>query len=388
MTNTQRGIISLLKSAITGECCPLPEEFDLAEQIPFLKKQSIQALAYQGAYHCGVDPKSEPMARLFKSYYTLLVYHEKQMKALDRLYKAFEENGIDYMPLKGVNMKPLYPKPEMRTMGDADILIRKEQYERIVPAMESLGYHLADVDDKVYTWDSEDLHLELHQHMVETSLKNFSYYGTGWHLARHREGCRYALSPEDEFIFVFSHFARHFLIGGIGCRHVLDLYVCRQAWPGMDEAYIQAELQKQELLVFYRNVCRLLDVWFAGAPADPVTEEITDHIFSGGTFGDPRKRSLHWEVMGLLRDQPGKGMRVKLFLRAAFPPADYLYADYPVLRKAPWLLPGVWILRLARKLPQTQRLRKKAKLLGTMTQEDVRAQHRIMALMGMEYGKK
>ena len=91
MTQTQQGIITILKSAITGDCYPLPEEFDLAEQIPFLKRQSVQALAYQGAYHCGVDPKSEPMARLFKSYYTLLIYNEKQMKALERLYQIFQQ---------------------------------------------------------------------------------------------------------------------------------------------------------------------------------------------------------------------------------------------------------------------------------------------------------
>ena len=44
------------------------------------------------------------------------------------------------MPLKGCNMKALYPSPELRVMGDADILIRVEQYDRIRPIIQSLGF--------------------------------------------------------------------------------------------------------------------------------------------------------------------------------------------------------------------------------------------------------
>lgn len=39
---------------------------------------------------------------------------------------AFDAGGIDYMPLKGSILKDLYPRHEMRMMGDADILIRME----------------------------------------------------------------------------------------------------------------------------------------------------------------------------------------------------------------------------------------------------------------------
>ena len=37
-------------------------------------------------------------------------------------------------------MKALYPAPELRVMGDADVLIRLEQYEKIVPLMEKMGF--------------------------------------------------------------------------------------------------------------------------------------------------------------------------------------------------------------------------------------------------------
>ena len=53
-----------------------------------------------------------------------------------------EENGIDYLPLKGYNLKKLYPKPELRTMGDADVLIRLADFYHV-----SIDYLLERTDN-------------------------------------------------------------------------------------------------------------------------------------------------------------------------------------------------------------------------------------------------
>jgi len=388
MNTTQQGIVTLLKSAVTGEALPLPAGFDLKETIDLAKKQSLQALVYQGAYNCGVDSESETMRQLFLSYYKLLVYHEKQMRALSQLFCAFEEQGIDYMPLKGVNLKSLYPKAEMRTMGDADILIRQEQYGRITAIMESLGYQLTNVDEQVYTWDSEALHLELHQYIVQPLSRYHAYYGTGWQLAQPGEGRMYRLSAEDEFVFIFAHFARHYRIGGIGCRHVLDLYVYRRAFPNMDELYLENELEKLKLLQFYRNMKRLLAVWFENEKTDATAELITDYIFSGGTFGSAKNRRYYWEVMGIITAQSAKNSRAKLFVQTLFPPLSYVRRSYPVLYKAPYLLPVIWLVRLFQKLLKPDAIKRKVEFLENLSDEDVEFRRKTLEVMGIEFDTK
>ena len=80
----------------------------------------------------------------------MLLRSEHQMRAIDHLFEAFEQNGIVYMPLKGCNIKKLYPKPELRSMGDVDILIHPEDHERIHSVMEEQGFQYIREDDHVF----------------------------------------------------------------------------------------------------------------------------------------------------------------------------------------------------------------------------------------------
>ena len=54
-----------------------------------------------------------------------------QQLELENVMAHFEKEGIDYVPLKGWIIKNLYPKPDMRSMCDVDILIRDEDKKKI-----------------------------------------------------------------------------------------------------------------------------------------------------------------------------------------------------------------------------------------------------------------
>ena len=163
MNTTQQGIILLLKSAITGEKLPLPEAFDLEAALTEINRHKIHTLAFQGGINCGIPRNHPAMQQLFQKYCHAMLVSEGQLRELQRIYKAFDKNGIAYMPLKGCNMKSRYPRPELRLMGDADILIRMEQYERIVPIMESLDFVFKGESDHELIWQSKGLYLELHK---------------------------------------------------------------------------------------------------------------------------------------------------------------------------------------------------------------------------------
>ena len=157
MNDIQLGVITLIKSAITGDKLTLPDGFSVDEALPVLKKHGIQAMGYIGAVNCGI-PKSEPvMQALFQFYCRSAVSSQRQLDKIQQLFAAFEDNGIDYMPLKGTIMKHLYPSHELRPMGDADVLIRVEQYDRIKPIMESLGYTSGEENAHELPWRCPEL---------------------------------------------------------------------------------------------------------------------------------------------------------------------------------------------------------------------------------------
>lgn len=386
MNITQQGMILLLKSAITGEKLFLPEDFDLEAALPEIKRHKIHTLAFQGAVNCGI-PQSHPVMRqLFQSYCQALAVSESQLREIQRIYQAFDDNGIDYMPLKGCNMKSCYPKPELRLMGDADILIRMEQYEKIVPVMESLGFTFKCESDYDLCWQSSGLYVELHRRLIASWNTDWtSYFDNWWEKAQCGNGTHYFMTPENEWLYLFTHFTKHFRDSGIGCRHVVDLWVFLRTHPDLDEGYIQHVLQDLWLLEFYKNIRQLISVWFENGQPDEKTNLLEACVFASGGWGYESTRLISWAI----RDEKklfGKNARFRYLWSYLFPDLHFMQIRYKILRKLPCLLPVMWILRLGYKVIfDRQELKKKGQNLSVITEENILMRRRILNFVGLDF---
>lgn len=346
MTITQKGLLVLIKSALTGETLALPEDFSLEQADPIIQSQSLLPLAYQGAYNCGIPLDAEIMIRYKKQYYAILLQHERQMQAVQQIYDAFEKNGIDYMPLKGCILKDLYPQPEMRIMGDADILIRLEQYDKIRPIMKELGFQYQSESDHDFSWVRSELHVELHKSLLPPKKEAFyDYTVNGWELAVSENGCRYTMHPEDIFIYLFVHMTKHYHRRGIGSRQFLDLFLLRHAYPQMEEAYIEKEMDRIHLLEFYQNVSALLNCWFDEMPANEITEAMTQYIFSGGNWGIYERYLQTREATARANPNSPGNAKGTVLRKMLFPPLQEMQSLYRTLVKLPYLLPFFWVFR-------------------------------------------
>lgn len=386
----QRGVISLLGSAITGEKQDLPEGFDLKSAVSIISKQGVLPLAFQGALNCGFSTQDPLMSLLMKQYIRYMIRCEKQMRAVQQLFHAFDENNIAYLPLKGCVIRALYPKPELRTMGDADILIRQEQYDRICPLMESLGYTWARDDEHVSCWKSDSLSVELHRFIVSASDEDYySYYDTGWKFAQCTYGSRYDYTPEDTFIFLFVHFAKHFRLSGIGCRQVVDFYIFLKSNPELDMTYIFKELEKLHLKTFAENILRLLDVWFDNKETDPMTDFITGYIFSGGNWGSVENAYILQEVKKRKIGRKTVGGQFGILLRIIFPPLSKIRAKYPCLDKYPFLLPLCWVWRwITVLINKPQKILTHTKGINACDAETIDEFQKALEYVGLSYHSK
>lgn len=339
------GIIQLLKSAVLGQSLPLPAGFSLDEAFPRIKAHQLIPIAYDGAVRCGIDPKTPIMRRMLQGYIHCSLISEGQMMVLEQIYQEFEHNGIDYMPVKGCNLKAMFPKPEMRQMGDADILIRVEQYEKIKPILAGLGLKEDSESDHELVWLSDRLHLELHKRLFPSAHTDFGvYFGDGWCLAKNAGGFRYHMTCEDEFAYLFTHYAKHYRAGGIGCRHILDLWVYRRAHPDLDEKRICKIMERIRLREFYENTNDLIRLWFEDGDGSEKTEFMSEYIFNSGSWGNMEKRML---AIYARNASPASQSRAKTRLQIVFPPVSKLRYSYPILKKMPWLTPVFWPVRWA-----------------------------------------
>lgn len=349
MNLLQNSIISLVHSALSGERFELPEDFSLEDVLPLIEAHRIETLAYYGAVNCGIPADSEPMKQLFGRVCMQVMQSNNQMLEIEKLCKAFEENGVDYLPVKGTLIKSWYKKPELRYMSDADILIKVEQYDKIKPIMQSLGYDEGPESLCELIWNKPwGLHAELHKSLIPPSDEDFySYFGTGWERAKRvsPDNSRYELSDEDHFIFVFAHFTRHYRSGGIGIKHMADLWVYSKVKTEMDFDYIAAELKKLGLYEFYLNIFKTLKVWFDGGKSDSVTDLITTVIFGSGAYGVHSRALLSDAVKRSKATQNVDSAKRSKTLWLVFLPYKYMCLKYPFLKKLPFLLPVMWVVR-------------------------------------------
>lgn len=346
MDTLMKGTLALIRAAITGEACTLPGDFQIDQAADMIRRHKITGLVYEGAIKCGIDKHCSTMQEMFKRYYADIIRHEQQMHLLKKLEAAFQENSIDYLPLKGTILKPLYPQPAARVMGDADILIRTEQYNKLKPVMESLAFEEGKESDHELVWSKAPLYLELHKRMMPSYTADFfEYFEKGWQRAIPEQGSRYTFRPEDHFIYLFVHYAKHYRREGIGIRQPVDLWVFQRAYPDMDTAYIENELAQLNLVAFFRYTQQMLGVWFDCKKEDDRAAFMSDYIWNSGSWGTFQSA----QTFKGFKAEKAAGSRTKskisYMLQVIFPPAGILKNRYPVLEKAPWLLPILWPVR-------------------------------------------
>ena len=161
----------------------------------------------------------------------------------------------------------------------------------------------------------------------------------------------YRLKQEDEYLFYMVHLSKHMSEGGSGLRSILDNRIYFRCFPDMDESYLEKELEGLGLLEFARQVQVLSRCWFETGLAIPeALEPLAQAICSVGTYGTLQMRT-HNRMARLRQKHPNSVMRFFAYcLPRFFRPMSVMKRRYPVLEKAPILLPVFWVVRIASKM--------------------------------------
>ncbi len=346
MTVFQRGIISLIRAGISNEQVTLPDDFCADSLDLFGKKHHISSILLHGAIAAGLDLSHPSIRSLYVLSCKELLLYERQKAEAAALKAVLSSANIDYLFLKGSAINHIYPKPEMRVMSDMDLLIRCEQYPEIKQILSGTGYTEQEQSIHEYIWKTPGgLTLEFHKMLIPSYNKDYySYFGNGWEKASKADDGSYSYSPEDNFVYLFTHFAKHYRDGGVGVKHLLDLWLFKKHYPDLDLAYIEKELSALQLYPFYNNIQKVLDVWFADGKSDPITNLITATIIKSGAYGTQNSR-VTASALKTSNNKGTKGVKRRLLIQKLFPSCEVLSVRYPYLVKHRYLLPVAWFCR-------------------------------------------
>ena len=393
VTNPDNTVISIKRKMGTNEKVNIGDKLDWQKVLYLSKKHRISILLYYGIANSEINVPKDDFFILERYALNSAVISKKQLFAISQLLTEFENNGIDYMPVKGSVLKMLYPKAELRPMGDADILIKVDQYDKIKPILEKIGYEFSAESLCEIIWKKKGkLYLELHKTLVPENVEDYYvHFGTGWENAIKSEGYehKFELSQEDHYLFIFAHFARHYRAAGIGIKHIVDIWLYNKIYGNMDYDYINKRLEEIGIKEFHKNVLQTLEVWFENKQDTSMSDFITSIIFSSGAFGR-RSKAILSEAVKL----KGKNGDVNLAKRSKlgwliFYPYKFMCLKYPVLKKAPILLPFFWVIRILNALLfKKDKVEKYLGNIKAMEDKEIEEYRQALNFVGLDFNFK
>lgn len=341
MDRENQTLIALLRQEIAGEPAVLPQDLDWTALARLARLHSLEAFVYSGAKRLGAQ-LPETVRQQLEIAYHRAIFCDAQFDHLKaQLTARLADLEVPHVFLKGICLKKDYPVPALRTMGDIDLLVYAEDFDKIRQAAEALGgqKEAGDGNHRIYVFPGGAT-VEFHPNLLHHASPVGTGINPGWQYARPGDGWERELTNEGFYLNLICHLAHHFASGGIGVRFILDVWVCahlRKEQP--DRAFVEAELERFGLLEFTRNVEALADAWFGGGEMTPLLEQMGQYVFTSGTHGTRERAMLN--AVSLSKS----GSRFSALLGKVFYPRQELEDRYPWAKGRPWLLPAAWCAR-------------------------------------------
>ena len=347
--------ISLLKSAVTETDEAIDfNDVDFASLYSLAKFHDLAHIVCYELDRRGVTPDAETAAKFKKKFDVALFCRLKRELIIETARDAFEKAKIPFILLKGAYLMELYPDSWMRTSSDVDVLVKEEDFKAACESLESVGWKpLYNGYNCAVFETNESYHVELHFSLTESvySDEANAIMKKVWDYAYPKQnGAEYLLRDDMFCFYLFAHASKHFRNGGCGVRFFMDIWLLDHK-TSFDKAAREALLQEGKLTAFADKARELSEVWFSGAAGSDDLDEFEDYIINGGLYG-----TMERSIAAKKKKNDG---RFKYYIKRVFLPYSSMKRGYPVLEKAPFLLPFCWVVRWFKLLDPKVRLRTK-----------------------------
>ncbi len=367
-------LFALIAGSISGEPVKILEDadYDFPWILSTAKFHDIsQVVAYSIIKNnlSGHFPGGE--AALKKEIFTASYRDSKNRHTFEYISEIFNNEGIEFVPLKGALMKKMYPESWLRSSCDIDILVREGDFKKAVSALSNadfktkgkLNYH-----DISLIYD--DTNVELHFSIKENIKGLDIWLEKVWDNVVKADGTM-LLETNDYFTFHhIAHMMHHFVTGGCGIRPFIDFWILRRNKFFNEDAVLEL-CRKSGLFEFYSAVCKTVSVWFEGAASSSMTDDIREYVFYGGVYGNyPNNEAVN---------TVNSGGKVRNVIHSAFPRYENMCVFYPVLKKIPVLLPFYYLHRVYIKTigRDGRRIREKLKYIKEQDDEFIKSIKRL-----------
>ena len=305
-----------------------------------------------------MEQKPELFQRMQRAYHSAVYVSVTQEASRAEIEGTFEKAGIKLVFFKGAQLRELYPVPELRTMGDMDCLICREDRAKAHALMCQLGYQCEIDDEPVWMYRRDAVVIEMHTLLAAKDIGNGvdyeSFFSDAMEHVVKKDG-ELCLGKEYHLCYLIYHIAKHLCSTGAGVRMIGDIAATLCFYSDtMDWERLKCLLEASHLHETALAIYGLCHKWFGVEPperysgSELVLKDLEAYIVGGGVFGfethdlgDVYRRNA---FRGKAANS-GDRYRLKMMKEYFFPPGAYLVKYFPLAEKHSWLLPVAWFCR-------------------------------------------
>lgn len=372
MDNTQRQFVDILSAGIRGKKIEkLYPDVDWNEVINLAKRHKVEGIEYIALSRTKVGDTvdTENMESLKRQALITGMSQSRNIKSLSKVFKKINEENIPVIVLKGLVVRDFYPQPDQRSMSDADILVHKEDVEKIKQVLINMGYTFLE-DHKA----SHHIALVHNQYpMVEVHWNLFKRDGFSEELEDYerviwRSAIKVkvgdaevlSLGYEDLALHLCMHMAAHLAATGFGVRQLCDLVLLAEKkseeidWNSFIMKARMYGFEKFSTIMFI--LCRELfnlkipnEISTKGIDNRRNVKALIDDIFENGVHGKSDMTSRFGNQVAFNfedKDENATVGAMKRYLRFIFPKIDDMSDKYNYAKKIKVLAPVAWIHHL------------------------------------------
>ncbi len=310
---------------------------ELSEVCQLAAHHDMLHLVSDALLRLGITQKSPQLTEALEKERLKAIYRtEKLEDELATLCALFEEEKIEYIPLKGAVIRRLYPEGWMRTSSDIDFLVREEDIKRAIELIQerlSYRFHLK-TDHDFEFFSPSGVHFELHFLLCEGDPAIDGVLNRVWEYAS--GGYKKEITPQMFLFYHLAHMAKHAKSRGCGIRPFVDLWILENS-EMLNGDDTRGLVENNRLNLFYKAARQLAFTWLEGKECDQTAEVLGEYILNGGVYGNVENMMTVKQVKN--------GGRLGYALSRIFLSYDNLKMFYPALQKHKWLTPFCQLMR-------------------------------------------
>ncbi len=366
MNDVQNLLLQVISAALFGKKAPEAASGQLIPLIRESKAQAVYPLAFS-VLDSQLQKKltAEQYTECSEEFFRYAIANTQNFAEHGELHELMTANNIPYVAMKGLASAMYYPEPSLRSMGDVDFLVAKENVSQAGKLLQSIGFAVdhGEEDDGIhiaYTRPPMSI-WELH-HSVNGIPNN--EIGKKIRTEIDRTIDTAVLVESDGFtcrvpdtlhhgLIMLLHTASHLTSEGIGLRHLCDWVVFASNLSDAEFREIFEKKLKKFGLWRFAQALTILGIRYLGAPNrvwtleaveshkpdDTALEGLTNDILSGGNFGT-KDMNRYREIKYISDRSEGTVGKSGGILRQGFKTInDKVRRDHKTLGKHKALLP-------------------------------------------------